>query len=97
MQEIYCRPNESRQPYLRQTLQLTGLGCDKFQDGMDNMQHLHRYYHVKCQKAPWNRSCSANSVDIFLWTWQPVTSHLARMIQMGFRWILTNPQTRQVC
>jgi hypothetical protein len=42
MQEIYCRPNESRQPYLRQTLQLTGLGCDKFQDGMDNMQHLHQ-------------------------------------------------------
>jgi hypothetical protein len=31
-----------QQPYIRQTIQLTGFNCDKFGDGIDTLQRLHQ-------------------------------------------------------
>jgi hypothetical protein len=36
------RINERQQPFIRQSVQLTGLNCDEFQAGIDTLQCLHQ-------------------------------------------------------
>ena len=43
MGELY-RSREQHQPFLRQTVQLTGLDCDKFQNGIDTLRRLHQTF-----------------------------------------------------
>lgn len=40
----FCRPNEQHQPFIRQSVQLTGFDCNEFQACINTLQQLHQIF-----------------------------------------------------